>query len=76
MLKLFLSNNISDTITHGWVDKRVHTFPKGISPKVNVIARLEFELIYFKMQSSTLVITPQELAPLLFCKNEVPPEAT
>ena len=25
-------------------DKWVHTFPKGISPKVNVIARLEFEL--------------------------------
>ena len=28
-------------------DKRVHTFPKGISPKVNVIARLEFELINY-----------------------------
>ena len=24
--------------------KRSHTFPKSISPKVNVIARLEFEL--------------------------------
>ena len=27
---------------------RVHTFPKGISPKVNVIAWLEFELAYFE----------------------------
>ena len=25
----------------------VHTFPKGICPKVNVIARLEFELAYY-----------------------------
>ena len=24
------------------------TFPKGISPKVNVIERLEFELVYFE----------------------------
>ena len=28
-------------------DKEVHTFPKGICPKVNVIARLEFELAYY-----------------------------
>ena len=27
-------------------DKRVHAFPKGINPKVNGIARLEFELTY------------------------------
>ena len=26
----------------------VHIFPKGISPKVNVIAWLEFELVYFE----------------------------
>ena len=25
----------------------VHTFPKDICPKVNVIARLEFELAYY-----------------------------
>ena len=25
----------------------VHTFTKGICPKVNVIARLEFELVYY-----------------------------
>ena len=28
------------------MDTGVHTFPKGISPKVNVIARLKFELAY------------------------------
>ena len=39
MLKaLFLKNS--------WYDKGVHTFSKGICPKVNVIARLEFELAY------------------------------
>ena len=33
--------------THSWEDKEVHTFPKGICPKVNVIARLEYELAYY-----------------------------
>ena len=28
-------------------DKEVHTFPKGISPKVNVTVWLESELVYF-----------------------------
>ena len=28
-------------------NKGVHTFPKGICPKVNVIARLEYELAYY-----------------------------
>ena len=30
-----------------WEDKGVHIFPKGICPKVNVIARLEHELAYY-----------------------------
>ena len=34
-------------LTHRWEDKGVHTFPKGVCPKVNVIARLEFELAYY-----------------------------
>ena len=34
-------------ITHSWEDKGFHTFPKGICPKVNVIARLEYELAYY-----------------------------
>ena len=29
-------------------NKGVHAFPKGISLKVNLIARLEFELAYFE----------------------------
>ena len=38
------SNNA--ILTRSWEDKGVHTFPKGICLKVNVIARLEFELAY------------------------------
>ena len=34
-------------LTHSWEDKGVHTFPKGICPKVNIIARLENELAYY-----------------------------
>ena len=30
-----------------WEDKGVHTFPKGICLKVNIIARLEYELAYY-----------------------------
>ena len=29
-------------------NKRVHTFPKGICPKKNITARLEFELANFQ----------------------------
>ena len=32
--------------TFSWEDKGVHTFPRGICPKVNVIALLEYELAY------------------------------
>ena len=31
---------------HSSEDKKVHTFPKGISLKVNVIERVEFELAF------------------------------
>ena len=34
-------------LIHNWEDKGVHTFPKGICLKVNIIARLEFELAYY-----------------------------
>ena len=34
-------------LTQSLKDKGVHTFPKGICPKVNVIVRLEFELAYY-----------------------------
>ena len=35
-------------LTHSWQDKGIHTFANGICPKVNVIARLKFELTYYE----------------------------
>ena len=35
-------------LTHSWEDKGVHTFPKGICSKVNIIARLGYELTYYE----------------------------
>ena len=35
-------------LTHKLGDKGVHSVPKSISPIVNVLARLEFELAYFE----------------------------
>ena len=32
------------------VDKEVHAFPEGISPKVNVIEWLERELVYYDVK--------------------------
>ena len=34
-------------LSHSWEDKGVHTFLKGIFPKVNVIVWLEYELTYY-----------------------------
>ena len=34
-------------LTYSWEDKGVHSFPKSICPKVNVIALLEYELAYY-----------------------------
>ena len=38
-------------LTHSWEYKGIHAFLKGISPRVNVIARREFELTS-RLQSS------------------------
>ena len=48
MLKTFLFNHKISTIssiTDGM--KGAYTLPKGISPKVNVIAQLKFELVCY-----------------------------
>ena len=39
--------------THSLEDKSVHTFLRGICSKLNVIARLEFEIVY---NDSALVV--------------------
>ena len=52
-------------LTHSWEDKGVHTFPKGICPKVNVIARLEYKLAYYnstvhRFNSYTMRTSPEQ----------------
>ena len=49
MLKPSLEKNRSSTIYLCQEDKGVHSFPKDTSPKVNVIAQLEFELAYYNV---------------------------
>ena len=44
---ILLEEHLWYYLTHSWEDKGVHTFPKGICLKVNVIARLEYELAYY-----------------------------
>ena len=34
-------------LTHSWEDERVHAFRRGICPKVNITAQIEFELAYY-----------------------------
>ena len=45
-------------------DKEVHTFSKGISPKVNVLAWLEFELASF--ETSVMLFSHFATLTLLF----------
>ena len=34
-------------LNHSWGDKRVHTFPKDISLKMNIITQLDLELSHY-----------------------------
>ena len=49
--RYYLANSREDK---GWV----HTFPKGICPKVNVIAQMEFEIAYFEVQHFNHNVSP------------------
>ena len=53
---ILLEKLYSGYFTDSLEDKDVHAFLKDICPKLNVIARLEFELAYD--DSSALTITP------------------
>ena len=59
----FLLKNIRYYCIPG-VNKRFHAFPKGISPKVNVIAQLNFELAYYDIvvQYISLNTTDQRIS--------------
>ena len=53
-LKILVEKQQWYYLTYNWRYKGVHTILKSISPKVNVVARLEFELTYFGGHSPTL----------------------
>ena len=44
---ILLEEQLWYNLTQSWEDKGVYTFPKGIRPKVNIIARLEYEPTYY-----------------------------
>ena len=44
---ILIEEQLLYSLIHNCWDKRVHTFNKGISPKVKIITRLEFELAYY-----------------------------
>ena len=56
-------------LTHSWEDKGVHTFPKGICPKVKVIAQLEYELSYYDSAGHRINHYTTRTPPLLNMSN-------
>ena len=50
-------------LTHSWEDKGVHTFPNCVCLKVNVIARLEYELAHYDSAVRHFNHTPREHPP-------------
>ena len=48
ILKLSLEKNNNHTTQPIAREKGIHSFPKCIRPKVNVIRQMEFELTHFK----------------------------
>ena len=47
-------------------DKEVYTFPKGISPKVNIIAQREFKLTQFEASVQHFGHYVIETPPLIY----------
>ena len=47
MSKPLLLNSSGSNLTHCWIYKADHMFPKGINLKVNGTTRLEFELAHY-----------------------------
>ena len=81
MPKLFSQKNRNGTIkNHSWEDKGVHTFPKGICPKVNVILRLEYELANYDSTvhhfNHYTTRTPPKSGLYLYKHKQPPPKST
>ena len=63
MQKLSLPKNNRGTPLYLGGDQRVHTFPQGINPKVNVIVRLEFKLTHFETAVRHIKLYATETPP-------------
>ena len=50
-------------LIHRWGDKGFHIFPKGMSLKVNVIARLEFELANYDIAAQHFIHFSPDTSP-------------
>ena len=51
-------------LTYSWEDKGCHTFPNGICPKVNVIARLEFEIANYDSRIHRFIYYTTKTSPV------------
>ena len=67
---IFLEEQYWYYLTHNWEDKGVHTFPKGICPKVNIIARLEYELAYYDSAVHRFNHYTTKTPPVLKMRNQ------
>ena len=63
---ILLEEQLLYYLTHIWKDKGIHTFSNGISPKVNVIVRLEFELAYYDSAVQRFNNYTMRISPSLF----------
>ena len=54
-------------LTQSKGDKWVHTFPKSISLKGSIIARLEFELIYYNVAVQHIINYTMRTPPTCIC---------
>ena len=69
MPKLSLKKNSSDTIQPKTKELGVHTFLKGISPKVNVIAQKEFKLTTMLLSSILSIGTSLHIFRVMVIKT-------
>ena len=68
MPKQSVSKNSVDTISHIAREiKGSNTFRKSISPKVNVIAQLKYELAYIKVAVQRFSHYVEDIVPISIC---------
>ena len=64
--KAILLEELGCFLTHSWGDMEVHTIPKGVNPKGDVIARLEFEHTYYDVADQNFSHHSSRTTPVCF----------